>query len=417
MRRIQDIKINRISSRRIIKQPELKQESKYTTPPKERDLKGKPKHGLWIVALISFIFLFFALSYFFAKVTVTVNPKIENITMNENLSAIKDASGEDPSFDLIVLSGEESNTMPSTGQEEVSKKAGGTVIIYNNFGSGTQRLDINTRLEGSNGKIYKTEKQIVVPGKQGTTPGSIAVKVFGAEAGEEYNSGPLDFTIVGFKGTAKYSKFYGRSDGEITGGYKGMSPIISEEDRSNALDGLKKTLQEKLFKKIAEQIPDGFVLFKDSTFLKIEGESEATEPDNDNLVLTVKGALYVFLFDEEKLTNKIIANHITPNEGDDIFIPNIQNLNFTIFNSGDVSFDKVQKIDFNLSGNVKAVWRLDEDKFISELLGKSRKTFNQILLRYPGIESANMVISPFWKMTFPDKTKDIKVIVNYPDGK
>jgi len=48
-------------------------------------------------------------------------------------------------------------------------------------------------------------------------------------------------------------------------------------------------------------------------------------------------------------------------------------------------------------------------------LGKSKKDFNKILLQYPNIDSANLKISPIWKISIPDKTKNIKVMVNYPE--
>ena len=74
----------------------------------------------------------------------------------------------------------------------------------------------------------------------------------------------------------------------------------------------------------------------------------------------------------------------------------------------------MKNINFNLSGAIKIVWKLDVEKLINDLLGKSKKDFNQILLQYPYIDSAESELSPFWKMSFPDNTKDIKVIVNYP---
>ena len=79
-----------------------------------------------------------------------------------------------------------------------------------------------------------------------------------------------------------------------------------------------------------------------------------------------------------------------------------------------ISFGEVKNINFNLAGATKIVWKLDENKLKTDLLGKSKEDFNQILLKYPNVNSADLVISPFWKMSFPDKVKDIKVIVNYP---
>ena len=168
----------------------------------------RPRYRIYFVALISVVFLLFALSFLFSGAKVTVVPKIKEISLNENLSAIKDSSVPGLSFDLAVISGEENKIIQGGEEKDVSIKAVGIVLIYNSYSSSSQALDIDTRLEGSNGKIYKTNKRITVPGitKDGK-PGSVAVNIYAAEAGEEYNSSPLDFEIFGFKGTPKYSKF------------------------------------------------------------------------------------------------------------------------------------------------------------------------------------------------------------------
>jgi hypothetical protein len=126
------------------------------------------------------------------------------------------------------------------------------------------------------------------------------------------------------------------------------------------------------------------------------------------------GTLYGLLFDEVKLTEKITKNIIKDGEGSAVYLPNIKDLKFVLSNKENISLSDAQKINFNLSGTAKIVWKLDEDKLVADLLGKSKKDFNQILLQYPNIDSADLVISPFWKMSFPDKIKDIKVVVNYP---
>src|SRR3989344_6073446 len=268
----------------------------------KRETKREDKRSgytLWFVAIISIIFFIFSISYLFLKVVVTVNPKTQDVVLNENLTASKGASAGALSFDLIVISGEENKMLETTLKKDVSEKAKGVVLIYNTFSSKTQRLDIDTRLEGSNGKIYKTVNTVVVPGMKGNTPGSIEVGIYAAEAGEEYNSGPLDFTIFGFKGTPKYSKFYGRSKGEITGGFKGKASIIPEADKSAIINDLKTSLQAKLLKKAADQIPSGFILFKDAVILSID------ENNTDHASIKIKATLYGFLFNEDKLAKKI----------------------------------------------------------------------------------------------------------------
>ena len=46
----------------------------------------KTRYALWFVAFISASFLFFAISFLFSKATITINPKIQDIVLNENLS-------------------------------------------------------------------------------------------------------------------------------------------------------------------------------------------------------------------------------------------------------------------------------------------------------------------------------------------
>src|SRR3989344_4124380 len=374
------------------------------------------RYTLWFVAILSIIFFLFALSYLFLNAVVTVNPKMQDLTLNENLSANK-GTGVLP-FDLVVLSGEEEKTVAATEEKDVSEKAKGIVLIYNTFRFASQRLSVDTRLEGSNGKIYKTEKQVIVPGMKGNTPGSIEVGIYGTEAGEEYNSGPLDFSIFGFKGTSKYSKFYARSKGKIVGGFKGKAAIIPEADKSAIINDLKISLRAKLLKKAADQIPSGFILFKDAVILSID------ENNIDHASIKIKATLYGFLFNEDKLAKKIAKDNIKEYDGNDIYIPNIKNLTFSLLIpkvnplaadfQESPAFQDLQTINFNLSGVAKIVWRLNENQLVADLLGKSRKDFNQILLQHPNIDSADLTISPFWKTSLPDKAKDIKVIVNYP---
>ncbi len=401
-----------------VKHPQASGVREMQMPPQNIKKEGKKNtpYALWFVAIISFFFFVFALSYLFLEAVVTVNPKMVDIVLNENLSASKDGDTEKIPFDLIVISGEEDKIVQANEKKDVSEKAQGVVLIYNAFGSATQMLSIDTRLLGSNGKIYKTKKQIFVPGMKNGIPGSTEVGIYGAEAGEEYNSGPLDFTILGFKGTPKYSKFYARSKGEITGGFKGKTSVVSETQKLAVTNDMKTALQAKLFKKATDQIPNGFILFKNAVFLNVDDNNiDLVFPKDGMLSVKLKGTLYGLLFDEDKLTKKIAEKNIKDYDDSTVYLPNIRNLAFSILkNKDNVLFWDVKNVDFNLSGAAKIVWKLDENKLMSDLLGKSKKDFSQILLQYPNVDSADLAISPFWKMSLPDKLKDIKVVVNYP---
>lgn len=378
--------------------------------------KFRPRYYLWFVALVSVVFCFFAVSFLFAKAEITVNPKMKDFDLNESLSANLNSNNDNLPFNLVAIDGEENKNINVVGEKDVATKATGVVIVYNNYNTASQALAVDTRLEGSNGKIYKTQVKVVVPGKSKSgTPGSVEVNISGTNAGGDYNSDPIDFKILGFKGTPKYAAFYGRSKGPISGGFKGKVPDLSDAEKATAENEMKTNLRTKLLAKAADQIPEGFILFKDAIFLDTSDLKTALSPDKDtNTTLSMKGTLYGFLFNEKKLTEQIAKNYIEKNDTGDVYISNMKDLSFSLSSKDSQSFRDAKNINFNLAGKAKFVWRLDADKFTADLLGRAKKDFSQVLSQYADIDSAEMIVSPMWKMSVPDQAKDVKIIVNYP---
>ena len=409
------VRIKRSTQRPVPIKEKTKEKEKISNTIKENSGNKGSKYRIYFVALISVVFLLFALSFLFSGAKITLTPKVKEIPMKENLSVTKDGNLSDLSFDLMVIPGEESKTIQGGEEKDIAVTATGVVLVYNIFSSSPQVLDIDTRLEGSNGKIYKTNKKITVPGMIGNKPGSIEVGIYGASAGIEYNSTPLDFKIFGFKGTLKYSKFYARSKGEITGGFKGRSSVVSSLDKATAVSALKVTLKVKLLKKGTDQVPNGFILFKDAMFLNIDDRDIIFTPDKNNTVsVKIKGTLYGFIFEEKKLTKKIAQDIIDKYDGSEIYIPNIKDLTFSLSDKESVSFAEVADINFTLLGTPKIIWKINEEKFITDILGKKKKDLDQILSQYPDIDSVELILRPFWKTSFPEKSDSIEVIVNYP---
>jgi hypothetical protein len=380
-------------------------------------VKSRGRNMLWFLALVSVAFCLFALSFLFSNAKILVDPKIREVVLSEDLSADLN-SNDGLAFNLVVFDDTESKTIKANGEKDVAEKATGVVILYNSFSSAPQTLNIDTRLEGSNGKIYKTKTKTIVPGmkKGSTTPGSVEVEIYAAEAGEEYNSGPLDFKIFGFKGTPKYSKFYGRSKTgtQITGGFKGKVPAVSVEEKTVAMAEMETILKAKLLKKVATP---GFVLFKDAVFFNI-GDADipsVTTADSNLATVTLKGTIHGILFNEQKLTKQIAENKIEKYDGGEVYIPNIKDLNFSLSNKANLDFDNLKSINFNLSGKAKIVSVIDETRFLADLLGVSKKNFVQVLSQYPNIESAILKLRFPWMQSIPDNKENVKVIINYPE--
>ena len=392
-------------------------DSDYREPEAEPMMQNDtgPRYGLWFIALFAVVFLLFAVSFLFSGAKITVNPKTQDITLNQSLNAIKDSTDNTSlPFDLVAISGQEIKTIQGGAAQDVATKATGFVKVFNAFNTSPQTLSVNTKLEGSNGKIYKTQNKIIVPGMGvDGTPGSVEVSIIGSEAGIEYNSTPLDFKISGFKGTAKYSKIYAESDGDIKGGLKGKFAQISDDQKTGTINDLRSVLQAKLLKKITDQIPSGYILFKDAVFLNDDGGNTGVASVDGMVPVALNGTLYGFLFQESKLTQAIVKENVQNYDGSDVYISNIRDLTFSLTDK-ETSFKDVTNINFTLTGSAKVVWRVDADKLVSDLLGKRKGDFSQILSGYSNIASADSVLTPVWSMSFPDKSKNINVIVNYP---
>ena len=380
---------------------------------KEKSPEKGSRHYLWFVAIIAIIFMVFAISVLFASATVTVIPKSKDFNLNSaSFTAVKDAPGTDLSYDLIVLGGSESKTLVASGMEDSVVKATGTVIIYNKTTS-AQTLSVNTKLEGSNNKIYKINNKVIIPPIAGTVPGSVEVAVTADIGGPEYNSDPLDFKVVGFKGTKKYTTIYGRSKDALAGGFSGKVPTLAPADTTLALSELQKTLQDNLFQKATVQLPKGFILYKDAVFYDIPTQLPPAVMDGTNATFTLTGTLYGFIFNEKNLTRALVTE-LVPDDTGDIYSTNVGTFTFTLITKDAATFADATKINFTLTGNPKMVWRVDAQALTKDLLAIDKKTFKEVLVKYPTITSADLVLRPAWKSSFPDQSKNITVTVVYP---
>ncbi|MDR3519309.1 MAG: hypothetical protein P4L63_00255 [Candidatus Pacebacteria bacterium] len=451
---LEDMVKNKRAKEDFREEPEPKREIQYvdTMEIETNYNPQKSRYLLWFVALVSVIFCFFAVSFLFSKAQIVVNPKTESVVLNESVLADKDSDANGMSFDLVVIPGQESKTIQVSGEKSVSTAATGSVLIFNAYSASPQRLDIDTRLVGSNGKLYKTQVATIVPGmNKNGTPGQVSVGIYAAEPGPDYNSSStISFTIFGFKGTPKYSKFMAVSEKGtvISGGFIGQAPDISPTDQSTALSDMKTILQTDLVNKATAQIPDGFILFNNAVVVNTDDANMSSVYNpNNTATMTLTGTLYGIILSEAELTKKIATDNIQNYDGSDVYIPDIKNLTFSLSpasasgtqtgstpvtsttvitpttnapvvlpNTTANSLVDAQSINFNLSGTATIVWKLDENKFINDLLGKSKKDFTQILSQYPNINSATLNLSPFWKMSIPNQAKDVKVIVNYPQS-
>src|SRR3989338_8611434 len=181
---------------------------------------------------------------------------------------VKKNSKEGLVFELMSVEDKVVSEISASGTKDAPEKASGRVILFNAYSSSSVRLSTETRLETPDGKIFKTTSAVTIPGfkteNKQVMPGSVEIDVLADKTGEEYNLGLTDFKVVGFKGTAKYEKFYGRGKTPLVGVTSGKVYTVTVEEAARTRAEMIESLRTKLSARMSSELPAGFVLWSDA---------------------------------------------------------------------------------------------------------------------------------------------------------
>lgn len=379
------------------------------------------KYGIWIIAVAALLFLFFSFSAIFSGVTILVTPRSQDVAVDATFSAHKRAMDNQTElpFDIMTVEETAEKTVPATGSETVHQKASGEIIVYNNYSAQSQKFLKNTRFATPDGKIYRIQKSITVPGKTGTgasaIPGSLVATVYADADSDSFNVGLVDFTLPGLKGSPMYAGFYARSKTPMSGGFSGVRKIVSDKDRQEAETELKKTAQDKAIQRIHQEKPEGFILYEDgisASFVDETNKGGKVDTATDNTVtMRMRAVLRGVIFNEQDLDRHIAAKTVANFDGGAVKIPNLDALRFTLLNKETIFLENMQSISFSLSGPAHIVWTIDENSIKEKLAGTPKSDFQKIMGGFLNVERAEVSIRPFWKTAFPENTEKMKIEV------
>ena len=362
--------------------------------------------GVWLLVISAVVGCFIFVSSFFHSAVVDI--KIKEITSDVDTSVNmtrKDEAGIIP-FEIISLSKEVGELVPTKGEKQVSVKATGRVIIYNN-NTTSQKLLAQTRLESSNGKIYRLTATVTVAGVKKGVPGSLEVTATADAPGVEYNSDLTDLTFPGFKGTAKYQTVYARSKTSFANGLLGMVKVAEDEDILKAQSLVKDSLDKQLLSGANQQIPSSFVLLPDVH--SIHYSSSTQETKDSTLTLKQKADFVGVLVDSKKLSAFLAKKAIPGYAGEDIIVDNIKDLSFEYSASSTNLNVNTNTLSLKIKGKPHFIYGYNADKLKADLAGISRETFATVIATYGAIEKGNSKIEPFWRSRFPTELNKITI--------
>lgn len=383
----------------------LKRQRIERTPQVKKNKKIINKYTL-IIFLISIILgLIYWAGNIFQKTDVIITAKHESINYDKkSFLASKDKPGDEIDFEIMINSDIRKRNVILTEPKEVSKKASGSIILYNEFSTTSIKLSQGTFISDVGGKTYKTNKAISIPGykldsSKKIIPGMIEVDISSFLAGEAYNGSPSEFHITSYKGTSKFNKVYGKLKSPLVGGVSGLVYTLNDEDKVKIDTIAQSSLKDDLYKKVKALVPPGYILYPDAmTFsYKIDDEVFSETPETE---IDIEGTLSVVLLKEKSLIDNVIKISLPKVKGDELKEVTLPGLDKLVFNFTDPNQSIIKDMDsisFSLTGEIDATWTPNTEFLKSKLMGIHKNNAPTIFKEDPGITSAIVDIFPPWK--------------------
>jgi len=371
---------------------------------------------LWIICFISIAVLLFILSSLFAKATLTITPKNQTITLNDTYEVVSDKNTPGLHYQVMTIKKDLSKIVETDGEESVERKAVGKAMIYNNFSTSNQRLINNTRLETRDGLTYRIRESVDIPGIKTIngvkTPGSVEVEIIADMPGDKYNMKVSDlkgdFTIPGFKGSTKYSTFYGRLSADVDGGFVGNVKKVSDSVLTTNREELSGLLTDDLIKEIYSKKPEQFVLFKDDYYIRCNDLPD--DSTGSEYKISEECSINAIIFDKDELAVFIAKNKIKDFDNSKVDILWSDDVTVSLFGITERPWSETS-LRAKFVGLVQVVWYYDTDKILSAIIGQDKTVINSIIENNKNsLVEIQATIRPMWKNIFPENKDSIKIV-------
>lgn len=423
--KIINVRKTKLPSEEVILKEEKSELAKFESKAKKEKpketfhFKGKSPSGgasrfiLWIITAVVVVALFLAITNIFRSADVYVTEKSESVALTGPETFFLEPVAGQAGYSAISLADSATVTLPASGEKQVSTKAAGIIVVYNNYSAASQKLVAGTRFETPSGLIFKLDQTVIVPGlskkANKNVPGSVEASVTADKPGADYNIPLTDFTIPGFKGDPRYSAFYGRSKSAMSGGDVGTVATINDAELAKAVADLKAKLEASLREKAAKQLPSTqqtFDGFNRIAFVVSEPRLQLGSKEKQAIV-KVEASEKVYALDMSSFAKKLLKE-----KGVEV----ASTTSFYIDFSGvKVSFEgeSTGTLTANLEGKAVIIWNLNETAYKAAITGLSVAEAEALSHSYPEILKMSAVIKPFsvWHPSLPKSADDISIII------
>jgi hypothetical protein len=370
------------------------------------------------IVLTIFVFILvtiFLISFKFSKVEIKIWPNIEEENFVETIIFDTNAEKIDLKNKIVpakIFETEEVFTKSFNSSGKILKKAEGVIRLFNEYTTKEEVWKEGTRFVSSDGKLFKSKDKIVVPGakvKNGKIEASyVDVPVIADEGGSQYNIGPSEFSIVAFKGSPRYFKYYGKSFQAMSGG--GEAPQVLKEDLARAEKELLNWAKEKAKEILKEKIGNDLSFLESAIeIFPLEKNSSANEGDEkEKFDFQIKAKIKTLVFSKEDLSN-FVRNYLSSKVSKEleIYFPSLK----TELKEEVKNFE-LGKLSSQIKISTKTYPKIDILSIKKSIVGKNLNETKYFLLNQKEVSKFKVEIYPFWIKKIPEDINRIEIL--YP---
>lgn len=355
------------------------------------------------------------------RATLTVFAQREKASFSVDVLAsqkVSDVDLENRSIPLqrIQADKEISSSFDAKTQGTLNKKASVNVTVINEL-SHPQPM-IPSRFQSLTGQIYWSQRNIKIPAAKFMNgklqPGTLSLDLVADKIGKEFNldctqKAPCKFSIPAWKGTENFDKLYAIATSPAAGGAFGQGIIVGEDEYKKAELTLKDNLLREAQKELIAQIPAGFALLENT--ITSDAPIINATPGAGELALngkfTLRGKITLRAFlvrtnDVKALIDKITKAQIPQ---DKVTRPESVTFQYSLLR---FDFDKNQAL-MKVQAQEELQLKLDPQAITEKLLGKSEADVQKILTDMPHVQSAEVVLWPFWVRRIPSNPDRVSI--------
>ncbi len=386
-----------------------------------KNSEKKSKKSLFVIGgtALAVIIAVLVVSSMMSKTTLTVYPEFKEPNINAEFTAYPDRREGELAYEVMTIEETGEAQVKASGEEHVETQAKGTIEIIKTT-TGSERLIKNTRFRSPEGRVFRIQESVVIPGavKDGEgnlVPGTIRAEVFADDVGQEYNlPAGTRFDVPGFKESnlnELYNAIYAENREAFTGGFNGPKFMIEEEELSTNVQALQMDLRDKLLARVDSERPAGFVTFPEAVAFTFT-ELPTIQYGEDLVTIRQQATLQLPLFKEAEFAGYLAKETITTYNGALVKISNPEDIEFKYKdqNHNATNIANLTSLEFTLVGKPQIVWEYDAKQLKEDLAGKPKTAITTVLTGQTGIATANVSAKPFWKRSFPSDPEDIEIV-------